>query len=146
MDTTFSTTGLAKTARSTRRVFNLFRRYWDAFQERRKRERLRADLCGLDDRELQDIGITRGEVDYVVSNGSIDPRGVRSCFDDCEIFGNGKKLSTSALSEQERIVTDAQVKMLPSCNGGVPTRLYRSTVARITVLSAIAFLGIGTAY
>lgn len=146
MDTTFSTTGLAQTTRSTRRVFNLFRRYWGAFQERRKRERLRADLCGLDDRELQDIGITRGEVDYVVSNRSIDPRGVRSCFDDCEIFGTGKELSVSALFEQERIVTDAQVKMLPSCNRGVPRRLYRSTVARITVLSAIVFLGIGTAY
>ena len=78
MDMTFSTTGLARTTRSTRRVVKLFRRYWGALQEWRKRERLRADLCGLDDRELQDIGITRGEVDYVVSNPSIDPRGVRS--------------------------------------------------------------------
>jgi uncharacterized protein YjiS (DUF1127 family) len=81
MNTTFSTTGLAQTTGSTRRVFSvfsLFRRYWGAFQEWRKRERLRADLCGLNDRELQDIGITRGEVDYVASNRSIDPRGVRS--------------------------------------------------------------------
>jgi uncharacterized protein YjiS (DUF1127 family) len=78
MDTTFSTTGLAQTTRSTRRVFNLFRRSWGAFQEWRKRERLRADLCGLNDREFQDIGITRGEVDYVVSNPSIDSRGVQS--------------------------------------------------------------------
>ncbi len=78
MNTTFNTTGLARTTGSTRRDFSLFRRYWGAFQEWRKRERLRADLCGLDDRELQDIGITRGEVDYVASNRSIDPRGVRS--------------------------------------------------------------------
>jgi uncharacterized protein YjiS (DUF1127 family) len=78
MDTTFSTTGLARTTRSTRRAFRLFRRYSGAVQEWRKRERLRADLCGLDDRELQDIGIARGEVDYVVSNRSIDTRGVQS--------------------------------------------------------------------
>jgi uncharacterized protein YjiS (DUF1127 family) len=78
MNTTFSTTGLAQTTGSTRRVFSLVRRYWGAFQEWRKRERLRADLCGLNDRELQDIGIARGEVDYVASNRSIDPRGVRS--------------------------------------------------------------------
>ena len=31
-----------------------------------------ADLYGLNDTELQDIGITRGEVDYVVSNRSFD--------------------------------------------------------------------------
>ena len=63
MSTTFRTTGLTQTTGSTRRVFSFFRRYWGAFQEWRKRERLRADLCGL--RELQDIGITRGEVDHV---------------------------------------------------------------------------------
>ena len=78
MNTTFRATGLTQTTGSTRRVFSLFGRYWGAFQEWRKRERLRADLCGLNDRELQDIGITRGEVDYVASNRSIDPRGVRS--------------------------------------------------------------------
>ena len=78
MNTTFSTTGLALTTASTRRVFSLFRSYWGAFQEWRKRERLRADLCGLNDTGLRDIGITRGEVDYVASNRSIDPRGVRS--------------------------------------------------------------------
>ena len=68
MNTTFSTTGLALTTGSTRRVFSLFglfRSYWGAFQEWRKRERLRADLCGLNDREPQNIGITRGELDYV---------------------------------------------------------------------------------
>ena len=78
MNTTFSSTGLAQTTGSTRRVSTLFRRYWGAFQERRKRQRLRATLCGLNDRELQDIGIARGEIDYVASNCSIDPRGIRS--------------------------------------------------------------------
>lgn len=51
---------------------------WTALQERRKREKLLADLTYLNDFELKDIGITSGEIDYVVSNRSIDPRGVRS--------------------------------------------------------------------
>ena len=68
MNTTFSTTGLAQTTGSMRHVFSFLRRNWGAFQDWRKRERLRTDLCGLSDRELHDIGITRGEVDYVVSN------------------------------------------------------------------------------
>jgi uncharacterized protein YjiS (DUF1127 family) len=52
--------------------------YWDALQERRKRHRLRVNLCNLSDVELMDNGITRGEVDHVVLNISIDPRGARS--------------------------------------------------------------------
>src|SRR5258708_37159493 len=31
----------------------------------------------LSDRELMDIGTTRGEIDYVASNRGIDPRGIR---------------------------------------------------------------------
>ncbi|WGR75050.1 MULTISPECIES: DUF1127 domain-containing protein [unclassified Bradyrhizobium] len=43
----------------------------------RIREQLRADLSGLSDRELMDIGTSRGEIDYVASNRGSDPRGVR---------------------------------------------------------------------
>jgi uncharacterized protein YjiS (DUF1127 family) len=54
----------------------LFRRYWGAFQERRKerrkRQRERAELYRLNDWELMDIGMTRGEIEYVVSNRSFD--------------------------------------------------------------------------
>ena len=78
MSTTYGATGLGQTAASTRRVSSFFKRYWGAFQERRKRQRLRAALCDLSDRELMDIGITRGEIDYVASNRGIDPRGIRS--------------------------------------------------------------------
>ena len=78
MNTAHSAAGLEQTSASTRRVSSLFRRYWNAFQQRRKRLRLRATLCDLNDRELQDIGIARGEVDYVASNRSVDPRGIRS--------------------------------------------------------------------
>jgi uncharacterized protein YjiS (DUF1127 family) len=78
MITTFSTTALSRTTRTKRRFLSLLGRYRDKFQQWRKRERLRADLCALNDRELQDIGMTRGEIDYVASNRGIDPRGIRS--------------------------------------------------------------------
>ena len=74
MSTTIGATASRQTAASSRRVSSFFKRYWGAFQERRKRQRLRATLCDLSDRELKDIGTTRGELDYVASNRSIDPR------------------------------------------------------------------------
>lgn len=47
----------------------------NAFLEWRKCDKVRAQLDGLSDRELLDIGIARGEIDYVVSNRANDPRG-----------------------------------------------------------------------
>ena len=78
MSTAYNAAGLGQTTASTRRVYSFLRSYWEAFQERRKRQRLRADLSCLNDFELQDIGISRGEIDYVASNRSIDPRDIRS--------------------------------------------------------------------
>jgi uncharacterized protein YjiS (DUF1127 family) len=78
MSTTHGATGLGPTAALAWCVSSFFRRYWGAFQDRRKRQRLRAALCNLSDRELMDIGTTRGEIDYVASNRFIDPRGIRS--------------------------------------------------------------------
>jgi len=78
VSTTYGTTGLAQTAVSTWRVSSFFKGYWHAFQERRKRQRLRATLCDLSDRELMDIGITRSEIDYLASHRGCDPRGVLS--------------------------------------------------------------------
>jgi uncharacterized protein YjiS (DUF1127 family) len=78
MSTTYGATGLGQTAASARQGSNFFKRCWEAFQDRRKRQRLRADLSCLNDFELQDIGITRGEIDYVASSRSFDPRGIRS--------------------------------------------------------------------
>ena len=77
MSTTYSETGLGRAA-STQRVSSFLKKYWGAFQERRKRQRLRANLCDLSDRELMDIGTTRGEIDYVASHRGGDPRGIRS--------------------------------------------------------------------
>jgi uncharacterized protein YjiS (DUF1127 family) len=81
MSTTYDATGVGQTTASARRAYSFLKRRWEAFQERRKRQNVRAtscDLCDLSDRELMDIGITRREIDYVASNRGIDPRGIRS--------------------------------------------------------------------
>jgi len=78
MSTTYAATGLRQTAVSTRHVSSFIRACWDAFQARRERARLRAALYDLSEYELRDIGIARGEFEYVVSNRSADPRGVVS--------------------------------------------------------------------
>ena len=78
MSTTYRETGLGQTAASTRRVSSFFKKYWGAFQERRKRQRLLANLCDLSDRELMDLGIARSEIDYLASHRDCDPRDVLS--------------------------------------------------------------------
>jgi len=78
MSTTHATTWLERTSISTRHITSFISKYWDDFQERRERKRLYANLADLSDRELTDIGISRGEIDYVATHRGIDPRGVRS--------------------------------------------------------------------
>jgi uncharacterized protein YjiS (DUF1127 family) len=78
MYTALGAAELKQATKSTQRVSNFLGSCWGAFQERRKHQKLRASLCDLSDRELMDIGTTRGEIDYVASNRSIDPRGIRS--------------------------------------------------------------------
>ena len=77
MSTIYSALGWDRRLASGRRVVSFLESYWEAFQERRERERLRAALSDLSDRELMDIGTSRGEIDYVASNRGSDPRGVR---------------------------------------------------------------------
>ncbi|HEX9209326.1 MAG TPA: DUF1127 domain-containing protein [Bradyrhizobium sp.] len=60
----------APTAASTRSVLGLLKRYWRAFQERRQSSRV--TLQDLSDRELMDIGLTRGEIDYIAPQRAID--------------------------------------------------------------------------
>ena len=62
-------------ATERRQYYSPLDAYWDAFREWRKRERLRTQLHRLTDGELMDIGITRGEIDYVATNRAIDSRG-----------------------------------------------------------------------
>ena len=78
MNTAHGVIGLERKTSSKGRILGFLRGYWATFQERRTRERLRADLSCLNDFDLQDIGISRGEIDYVASNRSFDPRGIRS--------------------------------------------------------------------
>jgi uncharacterized protein YjiS (DUF1127 family) len=78
MTTTYSASERDRRLASAWRVVSFLERYWQAFQERRKRQRLRAALSDLTDRDLIDIGISRGEIDYVASNQAIDPRGIRA--------------------------------------------------------------------
>jgi uncharacterized protein YjiS (DUF1127 family) len=70
MSTIQDTTGL-RPATAKRQVYSPLEADWNAFQEWRKRGKLRTELCRLTDSELEDIGITRGEIDYVASNRSI---------------------------------------------------------------------------
>jgi len=60
------------TAASAWSMLSLLKRYWRAFQQQRQRERLRASLHHLSDRELMDIGVTRGEIDYIAVHRAID--------------------------------------------------------------------------
>jgi uncharacterized protein YjiS (DUF1127 family) len=77
MSTTYSATWLERASTSTRYAYSIIWKYWDAFQEQRDRQKLRSALSDLSDRELMDIGTTRGEIDYVISNRGADPRGIR---------------------------------------------------------------------
>jgi uncharacterized protein YjiS (DUF1127 family) len=78
MSTTFEAIEPAKAATLKSRLLYLFRSYRDAFQERRRLRRLRDTLFSLGDRELMDIGTTRAEIEFVVSNRSIDPRATQA--------------------------------------------------------------------
>jgi uncharacterized protein YjiS (DUF1127 family) len=73
-----SATELGQALASTPQIFRLFKACWTTFQERRKQAKARAALYDLNDRELSDIGIARGEIEYVALNRSIDPRGACS--------------------------------------------------------------------
>ena len=72
MSTIQGTTELGP-ATAKRQVYSPLDACWNAFQEWRKREKLRTELCRLTDSELADIGMTRGEIDYVASTRSISP-------------------------------------------------------------------------
>ncbi len=77
----YTALGLAKPKQATRptqRLSNLLGNWWGAFQQWRKRDRMRNELYGLNDKELMDIGITRSEIDYFASNRGIHPHDIRS--------------------------------------------------------------------
>jgi uncharacterized protein YjiS (DUF1127 family) len=57
---------------STPSVPGFLTRYWRAYREWRWRRGPRITLWDLNDRELMDIGLTRGEIDYIMSERAID--------------------------------------------------------------------------
>jgi uncharacterized protein YjiS (DUF1127 family) len=71
MSTIHEVIKLQQPATKSRQVYSPLEAYWKTFQEWRKRRKLQAELCRLTDSELMDIGITRGEIDYVTSNHPI---------------------------------------------------------------------------
>ena len=60
---------------ATRPVPGFITGCWNAFQERRRRARVRTALYALNGRDLHDIGIAHSDIEYVASNPDIDPRG-----------------------------------------------------------------------
>jgi uncharacterized protein YjiS (DUF1127 family) len=78
MDTTYKVSGSRQTFAPVRLGLSLFGNCCAALLEWHKRQGIRARLLDLSDRDLHDIGISRGEIDYVASNRNIDPRGIRS--------------------------------------------------------------------
>jgi uncharacterized protein YjiS (DUF1127 family) len=52
---------------SASRAVGFFKARWSAYQERRERASVRAILYGMPDRQLKDIGICRGEIEYLMS-------------------------------------------------------------------------------
>ncbi|MBR1210877.1 DUF1127 domain-containing protein [Bradyrhizobium sp. JYMT SZCCT0180] len=63
---THSAGGLGHTTDSTSRIISSLRSCWGVFREWRQRGRSEDELCSLSDRALTDIGMTRGEIEYVV--------------------------------------------------------------------------------
>ncbi len=78
MDTIYNLVELTQTLVPARLGLIFLKRSWGTLLEWRERQKLQAALADLSDRELTDIGTTRGEIDYVASNRRIDPQGIRS--------------------------------------------------------------------
>lgn len=70
LDDALSEKDAAGTPAARRSVLGLLRQYWRAFQKRRQSPQL--TLQDLSDRELMDIGLTRGEVDYLTPQRAIE--------------------------------------------------------------------------
>ena len=64
--------GLDLPIASTRNALGWLKRYWRAFQARRRHQSSPAGLADLSDRALMDIGLTRGEIDYLTPQRAID--------------------------------------------------------------------------
>jgi uncharacterized protein YjiS (DUF1127 family) len=64
-----------RTATCLQQAISLFLRVRSVWQIRRRQQRVQAALHALSDRELMDIGATRGEIDYIAAQRSIERPG-----------------------------------------------------------------------
>jgi uncharacterized protein YjiS (DUF1127 family) len=78
MATTYDVSASRQTFAPVRLGLSLLANYRAALREWHERRQLRARLSDLSDMALHDIGISRGEIDYVAANRDVDPRGVQS--------------------------------------------------------------------
>ena len=78
MSTIHDSRELRQAAASIGGISSIVTAIWQSIQEWRERQRTRNALEDLSDKELRDIGITRGEIDHIVRGSrSIDPRNCR---------------------------------------------------------------------
>ncbi|WP_194459081.1 DUF1127 domain-containing protein [Bradyrhizobium sp. CCBAU 53421] len=75
MDTSYNVVGSPHVIASAHPRFGVVSRCWAALLDWRLRVQIQDRLSNLSDHELQDIGIARGEIDYVASHRAVDPRG-----------------------------------------------------------------------
>ena len=62
---------MRRTATSLQQAINIFLQFRSPWRKGRGHRRVQASRCALSDRELMDIGVTRGEIDDVASQRSI---------------------------------------------------------------------------
>jgi len=67
MTTSYFATGIGQATTPESWALRLIKKHWSAFQARRERARVRAILYAMPDRELRDIGITRSEIEFAMT-------------------------------------------------------------------------------
>jgi uncharacterized protein YjiS (DUF1127 family) len=75
MSTTYDSRELRQATAAIGGISGIVRAIWQSIQEWRERDKIRSALAHLSDKELHDIGISRGEIDYVARSATaVDPR------------------------------------------------------------------------
>ena len=74
MSMNHATGGSAQLSFSIKPIRAFLEQCWHAFREERRRQKLRDALYALNDHDLKDIGISRGMIEHIGSNPTVDPR------------------------------------------------------------------------
>jgi uncharacterized protein YjiS (DUF1127 family) len=74
MSTNHVTGGTVRPNLSIHPICTFLKQYWRTFQEERRRQKLRTALYALNDHDLKDIGISRGMIEHIGSNPTVDRR------------------------------------------------------------------------